>query len=103
MATGGAPETWERLNPLVENCVKTGDPYELEMERTHPDGARKWFIASGESVRDAAGRIFRLRGTVQDITERKQAELSRAGKQAEAAGKEKLKGAAEGLKDRLRR
>ena len=70
------PETWERLNPLVENCVKTGDPYELEMERTHPDGARKWFIASGEPVRDAAGRIFRLRGTVQDITERKQAELS---------------------------
>jgi two-component system cell cycle sensor histidine kinase/response regulator CckA len=69
-------ESWERLKPLVENSLQTGAPYKLEMERTHPDGTKKWFVARGEPVLDTAGRVVRLRGTVQDITERKMGEMA---------------------------
>jgi two-component system cell cycle sensor histidine kinase/response regulator CckA len=69
-------ESWERLKPLVDNALRTGAPYKLEMERIHPDGTRKWFVARGEPVLDATGRAIRLRGTVQDITERKLGEVA---------------------------
>ena len=39
-------------------------------------GSRRWVTARGEVQRDADGRIIGLRGTVQDITERKQREQS---------------------------
>jgi PAS domain S-box-containing protein len=39
-------------------------------------GSRRWVTARGEAQRDADGRITGLRGTVQDITERKQREES---------------------------
>jgi PAS domain-containing protein len=41
------------------------------------DGTKLWLIARGEAQRDTTGRIVQLRGTVQDITERKQAEEAR--------------------------
>jgi two-component system, cell cycle sensor histidine kinase and response regulator CckA len=68
------PDSWKRLEPLVQNALRTGAPYELEMGRIHPDGTKKWFVARGEAVRDASGQVARIRGTVQDITERKQYE-----------------------------
>ena len=39
-----------------------------------PDGTTRWIAARGEAERDGTGRIARLRGTGQDITERKRAE-----------------------------
>ena len=42
-----------------------------------PESIAKWEIARGEPVRDKSGQIIGLRGTVQDITERKQAEQAR--------------------------
>jgi signal transduction histidine kinase len=39
-----------------------------------PDGITRWIRARGEAVGGATGRIVGLRGTVQDITERKLAE-----------------------------
>jgi PAS domain S-box-containing protein len=38
------------------------------------DGARIWLTARGEVQRDSSGRVVGLRGTVQDITERKRRE-----------------------------
>ena len=38
------------------------------------NGSRRWITARGEAQRDADGRIAGLRDTVQDITERKQAQ-----------------------------
>jgi signal transduction histidine kinase len=38
------------------------------------DGTHRWVSARGEAHREPTGRIVRLRGTVQDITERKLAE-----------------------------
>lgn len=67
-------ESWERLRRAVEEALSTGAPYELELEMIRPDGGARWLIARGEALRDAAGRVVRLRGTVQDITERRRSE-----------------------------
>jgi PAS domain S-box-containing protein len=70
------PESWERLRGAVEEALRTGTPYELDVEMVRGDGTIRWLTARGEAQRDAAGRIARLRGTVQDITERRQREES---------------------------
>jgi PAS domain S-box-containing protein len=68
------PESWDRLRQEVEWTMQTGAPYELDLESIRRDGAKLWITSRGEVVRDAAGRVIRLRGTIQDITERKRAE-----------------------------
>jgi len=67
-------ESWERLKCAVAEALRTGIPYTLDLEMLRPDGSTRWIIDRGEVVRDAAGRIAWLRGTAQDITERKHAE-----------------------------
>ena len=59
----------------ADEAIRSGTPYELDVEMIS-GGSRKWVTARGEAQRDADGRIFGLRGTVQDITERKQREQS---------------------------
>ena len=68
-----AQESWDRLKAAVENALATGTPYELDLDLIRPDGSKRWLIGRGEALRDASGRI-QLRGTAQDITERKQSE-----------------------------
>jgi PAS domain S-box-containing protein len=68
------PESWERLQRVVEEVLRTGTPYELDLEMIRSDGAKLWLVARGEALRDYTGRIVHLHGTVQDITERKRAE-----------------------------
>ncbi len=70
-----AAESWERLKTAVDKALATGTPYEIDLELVRPDGSKRWSIAHGEPRRDASGNITRLRGTVQDITERKRGEL----------------------------
>lgn len=69
------PESWARLSAAVETVLRDGRPYEVELELIRPTGEKRWTIARGEAERDASGKIVLLRGTVQDITERKRAEL----------------------------
>ncbi|HWI56958.1 MAG TPA: PAS domain S-box protein, partial [Bacillota bacterium] len=67
-------EEWDRVNFAMQHALQTGQPYELDVQVLHPDGTRVWVVARGEPVRNAEGRIVGLRGTLQDITERKLAE-----------------------------
>jgi PAS domain S-box-containing protein len=71
-----APESLERLTRAVEDCLRSGTPYGLDMEMIRPDGSKRWVIGRGEARRDSGGHITGLRGTVQDITERKRAEAA---------------------------
>ena len=66
------------IETAVDKALATGTPYEIDLELVQPDGSKRWSIAHGEPRRDASGNITRLRGTVQDITERKRAELQTA-------------------------
>ena len=68
------PESWDRLRAAVDTALHTGAPYELVLEMVRADGTHRWITARGEAQRDSAGRVARLRGTVQDITDRKRAE-----------------------------
>jgi PAS domain S-box-containing protein len=69
-----APESWDRLKHSVESALRTGASYELDLEGIRPDGRRVWLTSRGETVLDAHGCPIYLRGTTQDITERKLAE-----------------------------
>jgi PAS domain S-box-containing protein len=68
------PESWNRLRVAVERALSTGEPYELDVEMIRCDGETRWLTARGEALRDAIGDVVQLRGTVQDIAERKQME-----------------------------
>ncbi len=66
-------ESWERLQGVVKEALQSGAPYELDMEILSPESTTKWATARGEPLRDS-DHIVGLRGTLQDITERKHAE-----------------------------
>ena len=69
-------ESASQLNAAVEKARKTGEPYELDLERISTGGRKQWIQARGEAIRNANGQIVGLRGTAQDITERKHAEAA---------------------------
>jgi PAS domain S-box-containing protein len=75
----GAPlytsESWKRLRRAANEALRDGTPFELDLELLRPDGTTRWVIARGEAQRDAAGHVVQLRGTVQDITERRLIEV----------------------------
>lgn len=70
-------ESWEQLNQSVEKAMRSGVSYQLDLEAVRPDGTTLWVTSRGEAVRDASGRPAYLRGTIQNITERKRAEEAR--------------------------
>ena len=67
-------ESAARLSAAVERAMQTGAPYELALEQARTDGTKAWITARGEVTRDASGQIVGLRGTAQDITDRKRSE-----------------------------
>lgn len=66
-------ESWLRLLEASARSLQTGVGFELELEAVRPDGATRWTRSRAECV-FAAGTITGLRGTVQDITERRAAQ-----------------------------
>jgi diguanylate cyclase (GGDEF)-like protein/PAS domain S-box-containing protein len=68
------PESTQTLFAAVNKALSDGTPYELELMTVQPDGALRPCIVKGFPERDGDGRVVRISGLVQDITERKQAE-----------------------------
>jgi PAS domain-containing protein len=66
-------ETWEYLNIAVQATVQGGIAYDLELPALCGDGTLIWINTRCNVERDANGEICGLRGTVQDITSRRQA------------------------------
>jgi len=67
-------ESWDRLRAALKKAQLTGVVDDMDLELVRPDGSKRWIASAGEAVRDADGLVVQLRGTVQDITERKRAE-----------------------------
>lgn len=67
------PPSSERLKSVIETAIRTGTPYQLDIEMFRA-GLIRQVTARGEVERDGTGKVALVRGTVQDITERKQAE-----------------------------
>ena len=68
------PDSLERLNEAVLQAQSKGLPYELELEMMREDGARRWVAARGEPTFNAERAVTGLRGTILDITDRKNLE-----------------------------
>lgn len=67
--------------PLVEEALDVAlhglKMFAIDFRITHPtDGSQRFVCLRGEVIVDGAGKPERIRGTLQDITERKQTELA---------------------------
>jgi len=72
------PEDLERVREAVLGAIRTGEPYQIEHRSVRPqDGAVIWLLAAGAPVRDETGKVVRVIGVLQDITERKSADSRR--------------------------
>lgn len=69
-----APEWREKIVDVFSRCAEEGIPYDEEMEIITSSGKRIWVRTIGDAVRDENGKIFKVQGAFQDITERKKAE-----------------------------
>ena len=69
------PEHRPAVREAVRRCLESGIAYDIEAEKSSATGRRFWVRTIGEAVRDAEGRIVRIQGALQDITERKLAAL----------------------------
>jgi sigma-B regulation protein RsbU (phosphoserine phosphatase) len=71
-------ESSARFQAALQDAQRSGAPFELELTLLRPDGTQCFVTARGEADRDAEGSVVLLRGTVEDITERKLAEAELA-------------------------
>jgi PAS domain S-box-containing protein len=63
-----------RLHRRLDACIMRGIAFDDEFQAVGAGARRLWVRIMGRAVRDADGAIARVQGTLQDITERKQAE-----------------------------
>ncbi|MBF0556325.1 MAG: PAS domain S-box protein [Nitrospirae bacterium] len=68
------PEDLRRFDDAVRESIELCKPYELEIRICRPDKTEKIIHIIGEPALDAAGKVVKLRGSNQDITERKNLE-----------------------------
>jgi sigma-B regulation protein RsbU (phosphoserine phosphatase) len=68
------PQSSARLAAAIDESLRTGAPYELDVEMVRADGATRQVTERGEVERDSDGQVVLMRGTVLDITARKHAE-----------------------------
>lgn len=66
-------ESKERVSKAIENAIANKVPYDLELELVTKDGTHKWVHTFGMPV-ISEGKVIRLRGSFQDITQRKESE-----------------------------
>ena len=71
------PETWVRWTESMEKVLHTNEACEVELEGSRTDGSKLWVSLRGKAVRGRDGSATDVRGTMQDITERKRAEEAR--------------------------
>ncbi|HEX7653231.1 MAG TPA: PAS domain S-box protein, partial [Verrucomicrobiae bacterium] len=69
------PESRARIQAALKATLDQGASYELELELIPAVGTPKWVRTIGVPIVEN-GRVVRLRGSFQDITELKQAELA---------------------------
>jgi PAS domain S-box-containing protein len=73
-----SPESWHRLSTAMEEASRSGSFRELDLGLVRADGSHGWVSVRAVAVRDLRDRVSFLRGTIQDITERKRAEEARS-------------------------
>ncbi len=83
------PDSWARANRAICEVLEACSNCVLDLEVRCPDGTKKWVTARAQVEKDPDGKI-RLRGTAQDITERRKVEMALAYTQRELALKNEI-------------
>jgi PAS domain S-box-containing protein len=65
---------WKILCQLLKRARQNGGCDQVEFRVRRPDGGVRWCLGRAAAVKDANGRISRVRGVTIDITDRKEAE-----------------------------
>jgi len=68
-----SPEN-KRFFAAFDRAIQSGEPFTLDLEITHSDGSPRWIVVHGEVEQWIDGKVARLHGTVEEITERKHSE-----------------------------
>ena len=68
-------ESQSKIDKARKDAIKYGIPYDLELELTSAKGIRKWIRTIAKPVYEN-GRVVKLRGAFQDISDRKEIELA---------------------------
>jgi len=71
------PEDRELVRAAVERAVEERAAFELTHRIVRDDGSERWVVGRGRAVVDDDGRLMRMVGTGQDVTERRAAEVLR--------------------------
>jgi PAS domain S-box-containing protein len=67
-------EWFEKFNSAIQGAINQGQPYDIELKIEFSKDKSKWVHAICEPEKHPGSKRYYLRGTIQDITERKQAE-----------------------------
>jgi PAS domain S-box-containing protein len=70
------PEDATAVWAAIKRHLQERVPYRVELRLQTKSGEYLWFLARGQAIWNAEGKAFRMCGSIQDITERKQAELN---------------------------
>lgn len=70
------PEYREIVSEHVRVLASDGIPFDFELELITARDRKIWVRAIGEALRDSSGQIIQLNGALQDVTERKEADLA---------------------------
>lgn len=70
------PDDYQMVKQHTREALKNQVPaYEIEHRILHKDGSLRWIAVKGNMLRNDIGRVTRMSGTIDDITERKQNEI----------------------------
>ena len=69
-----APEWRDKITQVFTDCAQKGIPYDEEMEIITSKGKRVWVRTTGRAVKDENGKISKVHGSFQDITQSKRIE-----------------------------
>jgi len=68
------PDDRARVRGLLQEHLRTAQPFDMEFRVVAADGEERWFRARGQAVRDESGRASRMAGALTDIQRQKTAE-----------------------------
>lgn len=71
------PEDRPTIEAAFHRAIEAGEAYDLELRLVRTDGEQRWVRTRGEPQYEGE-ELVRVRGTIQDVTERKERELELA-------------------------
>lgn len=70
------PDDRERVKEQIYSAYQSGHGFQLEERIVRPNGEVRHLQSCGEVIKDAHGKVVRLLGICQDVTDRKQSEAA---------------------------